>query len=86
MSPSPVVDLNRAVAVAMREGPQAGLVALDASDADALRGYHLFPAARADLLRRLGRASEAATAYQTALELTANERERAFLRRRLADL
>lgn len=86
VSPSPVVDLNRAVAVAMRDGPAAGLVALDALDADALRGYHLFPAARADLFRRLGQASEAATAYQKALELTANERERAFLRRRLADL
>ncbi|WP_026184417.1 RNA polymerase sigma factor [Salinispora vitiensis] len=86
VSPSPVVDLNRAVAVAMRDGPAAGLVALDALDAEPLRGYHLFPAARADLFRRLGRASEAATAYQTALELTANERERAFLRRRLADL
>jgi RNA polymerase sigma-70 factor, ECF subfamily len=86
VSPSPVVELNRAVAVAMRDGPQAGLEALDALDAGALPGYHLLPAARADLLRRLGRTAEAATAYQAALELVGNERERAFLHRRLADL
>ncbi|MFJ6831037.1 RNA polymerase sigma factor [Streptomyces sp. NPDC091209] len=86
MSPSPVVALNRAVAVAMRDGPEAGLVALDALDADALRGYHPLPAARADLLRRLGRTSEAAAAYRAALELVDNERERGFLRRRLAGL
>ena len=86
VSPSPVVELNRAVAVAMRDGPEAGLAALDALDADALRGYHLLPAARADLLRRLGRTTEAATAYRAALELVGNERERAFLHRRLADL
>lgn len=86
ISPSPVVELNRAMAVAMRDGPLAGLAALDALDADALRGYHPFPAARASLLRRLGRTAEAATAYRAALELVANERERAFLRRRLADL
>ncbi|GAA1229522.1 RNA polymerase sigma factor [Kitasatospora nipponensis] len=86
VSPSPVVELNRAVAVAMRDGPQAGLAALDALDADALRDYHPFPAARADLLRRLGRTAEAAAAYRSALELVDNERERAFLRRRLADL
>jgi RNA polymerase sigma-70 factor (ECF subfamily) len=86
VSPSPVVELNRAVAVAMRDGPEAGLAALDALDADALRGYHLLPAARADLLRRLGRTTEAATAYRAALELVGNERERAFLYGRLADL
>ncbi|WP_019872168.1 RNA polymerase sigma factor [Salinispora oceanensis] len=86
VSPSPVVALNRAVAVAMRDGPEAGLVALGALDADALRGYHLFPAGASGPVRRLGRASEATTAYQTALELTVNERERAFLRGRLADL
>jgi RNA polymerase sigma-70 factor, ECF subfamily len=85
-SPSPVVELNRAVAVAMRDGPQAGLTALDALDADALRDYHLLPAARADLLRRVGRTTEAATAYRAALELAGNERERAFLHRRLGDL
>ncbi|HYZ54629.1 MAG TPA: DUF6596 domain-containing protein [Streptosporangiaceae bacterium] len=86
VSPSPVVELNRAVAVAMRDGPQAGLTALDALDANALRGYHLLPAARADLLRRLGRTAEAATAYRAALELAGNERERAFLHKRLANL
>ncbi|WP_405717500.1 RNA polymerase sigma factor [Streptomyces sp. NBC_01537] len=86
VSPSPVVELNRAVAVAMRDGPEAGLAALDALKADALRGYHPLPAARADLLRRLGRTAEAAAAYRAALELVDNERERAFLRRRLADL
>ena len=86
VSPSQVVELNRAVAVAMRDGPQAGLTALDALDANALRGYHLLPAARADLLRRLGRTAEAATAYRAALELAGNERERAFLHKRLANL
>jgi RNA polymerase sigma-70 factor (ECF subfamily) len=86
VSPSPVVELNRAVAVAMRDGPQAGLAALDALDANALRGYHPYPAARADLLRRLGRSTEAATAYRAALELVENERERAFLHKRLANL
>jgi RNA polymerase sigma-70 factor (ECF subfamily) len=86
VSTSPVVELNRAVAVAMRDGPQAGLDALDALNADALRGYHLLPAARADLLRRLGRTAEAATAYRAALELAGNERERAFLHKRLANL
>jgi RNA polymerase sigma-70 factor, ECF subfamily len=86
VSPSPVVELNRAVALAMRDGPQAGLAALDALDAPSLRSYHPYPAARADLLRRLGRTAEAAVAYQTALELADNERERAFLRRRLAEL
>ncbi len=86
VSPSPVVELNRAVAVAMRDGPQAGLQALDALDADALRDYHPLPAARADLLRRAGRTAEAATAYRAALELVRNERERAFLRGRLESL
>jgi RNA polymerase sigma-70 factor (ECF subfamily) len=86
VSPSPVVQLNRAVAVAMRDGPQAGLAALDALETDALRGYHPLPAARADLLRKLGRTTEAAAAYRAALELAGNERERAFLRRRLAQL
>ena len=86
LTPSPVVQLNRAVAVAMRDGPQAGLAALDALETGPLRGYHLLPTARADLLRKLGRTTEAATAYQAALELAANERERAHLRRRLAEL
>jgi RNA polymerase sigma-70 factor, ECF subfamily len=86
VSPSPVVQLNRAVAVAMRDGPEAGLAALDTLQDDALRGYHPLPAARADLLRKLGHATEAATAYRAALELAGNERERAFLRRRLSEL
>ncbi len=86
VSPSPVVELNRAVALAMRDGPEAGLAALDALDAPSLRGYHPYPAARADLLRRLGRTAEAAVAYRAALGLADNERERAFLRRRLAEL
>ena len=86
LTSSPVVQLNRAVAVAMRDGPQAGLAALDALETGPLRGYHLLPTARADLLRKLGRTTEAATVYQAALELAANERERAYLRRRLAEL
>jgi RNA polymerase sigma-70 factor (ECF subfamily) len=86
VSPSPVIELNRAVALAMRDGPQAGLTALDALDAPSLRNYHPYPAARADLLRRLGRTAEAVVAYRAALELADNERERAFLRRRLAGL
>jgi RNA polymerase sigma-70 factor (ECF subfamily) len=86
VSPSPVVQLNRAVAVAMRDGPEAGLAALDAIEAGTLSGYHLLPAARADLLRRLGRVAEAGAAYRAALDLVGNERERAFLRQRLADL
>jgi RNA polymerase sigma-70 factor, ECF subfamily len=86
VSPSPVVELNRAVAVAMRHGPEAGLAALDALDADALSDYHPLPAARADLLCKLGRTEEAALAYLTALKLAKNDRERAFLRRRLAEL
>ena len=86
LSPSPVVQLNRAVAAAMRDGPAADLAALDALETGPLRGYHLLPTARADLLRKLGRTAEAATAYQAALELAANERERAHLRRRLAEL
>jgi RNA polymerase sigma-70 factor, ECF subfamily len=87
VAPSPLVRLNRAVAVAMRDGPAAGLALLEELAADdRLRGYHLFPAARADLLRRLGRAADAAVAYREALELVGNEPERAYLRRRLAEV
>ncbi|MGX7676620.1 RNA polymerase sigma factor [Plantactinospora sp. DSM 117369] len=87
VAPSPLVALNRAVAVALRDGPAAGLPLLDALDADGrLAGYHLLPAARADLLRRLGRTGEATTAYRRALELVGTEPERAFLRRRLAEV
>jgi RNA polymerase sigma-70 factor (ECF subfamily) len=78
--PSPVVELNRAVAVAMADGPGAGLELLDDLPLD---GYHLYHAARADLLRRLGRPAEARAAYRRAHELATNERERAFLSRRL---
>ncbi|WP_448627631.1 RNA polymerase sigma factor [Geodermatophilus sp. URMC 64] len=81
LTPTPVVALHRAVAVAEVEGPAAGLALVDALD---LPGYHLVPAVRADLLRRLGRDAEAAQAYETALEQTTNEAERAFLARRLA--
>jgi RNA polymerase sigma-70 factor, ECF subfamily len=84
---SPLVELNRAVAVAMRDGPAAGLSLLDQLAADPrLAGYHLLPAARADLLRRLGRYGEAAGAYRCDLELVGNEPERAFLERRLSAL
>ncbi|HEY2949544.1 MAG TPA: DUF6596 domain-containing protein [Micromonosporaceae bacterium] len=87
VAPSPLVDLNRAVAVAMVDGPEAGLALLDELGAEPrLAGYHLLPAARADLLRRLGRRAEAARAYRQALDLVGNEPEREFLRRRLADL
>ena len=86
MVPSPVVELNRAVAVAMADGPEAGLVLVEALDASgALSGYRLLPATRADLLRRLDRRSEAAAAYRAALELTATDAERRYLTRRLAE-
>jgi RNA polymerase sigma-70 factor (ECF subfamily) len=84
VAPSPVVDLNRAVAIGLAEGPAAGLAAIDAIDASALPGYHLLPAARADFLRRLGRWAEAATHYRTALGLVDNAREQSFLAARLA--
>jgi RNA polymerase sigma-70 factor (ECF subfamily) len=87
MTPSPVVELNRAVAVAMAEGPAAGLVLVDALAASgALPGYHLLPATRADLLRRLGRSDEAAADYRRALELTSAGAEQDYLRRRLAEV
>jgi RNA polymerase sigma-70 factor (ECF subfamily) len=81
VEPSPVVALNRAVAVAETDGPAAALALVDALE---LPGYHLFHAIRADLLRRLDREAEAATAYERAVELCANGAERDFLRRRLA--
>ncbi|MGH3243255.1 MAG: RNA polymerase sigma factor [Spirillospora sp.] len=85
MTPSPVVRLNRAVAVAMADGPQAGL-ALVQELADDLDGYHLLPATRADLLRRLGRTAEAAAAYREALALARTTPDRRYLTRRLNDL
>jgi RNA polymerase sigma-70 factor (ECF subfamily) len=87
LEPSPVVALNRAVAVAMRDGPAAGLALVDALlAADSLRGYHLAHAARADLCRRLGRLEEARAAYREALALARQEPERRFLARRLAEV
>jgi RNA polymerase sigma-70 factor, ECF subfamily len=81
--PSPVVELNRAAAIAMSEGFEKGLALIDAID---LPGYHWLHAARADLLRRLGRKSEAADAYRQALSLVQNEAERRFLARRLEEV
>ena len=87
LSPSPVVELNRAVAIAMRDGPAAGLALVDALLAGAeLRDYHLAHAARADLCRRLGRGAEARDSYRRALALTGQGPERRFLERRLAEL
>ena len=85
VAPSPVVDLNRAAAIGMAEGPAAGLAALDRIDVAPLRAYHLLPAARAEFLRRLGRRAEAAAEYRAALGLVDNTRERAFLAARLAE-
>jgi RNA polymerase sigma-70 factor (ECF subfamily) len=87
LAPSPVVELNRAVAVAMTRGPAAGLAIVDGLVADGtLADYHLLHAARADLLRRLDRRSEAAEAYRRAAALTATRAEQAFLGRRLAEV
>jgi RNA polymerase sigma-70 factor (ECF subfamily) len=87
LEPSPVVELNRAVALAMRDGPAAGLAAVDAILARGeLADYHLAHAVRADLCRRLGRADEARAAYRRALALTRQAPERRFLERRLAAL
>jgi RNA polymerase sigma-70 factor (ECF subfamily) len=85
--PSAVVELNRAVAVAMAEGPAAGLALIEAlEETGALADYYLLPATRADLLRRLGRAPEAAASYREALALVATDAERRFLTRRLAEV
>jgi RNA polymerase sigma-70 factor, ECF subfamily len=83
--PSPVVSLNRAVAVAMVDGPQSALGLIDEL-ADDLDSYHLLHAARADLLRRMGTFAEAAAAYQRALSLVSNDSERRFLERRLREV
>jgi RNA polymerase sigma-70 factor, ECF subfamily len=86
IAPSPVVELNRAVAVGMAQGPEAGLDLLAAlAETGALAGYHLLPAARADMLRRLGRQAEAADAYAEALALAGTEAERRYLGRRRAE-
>jgi RNA polymerase sigma-70 factor (ECF subfamily) len=87
VEPSPVVELNRAVAVAMRDGPESGLALIDAILARGeLTDYRLAHAARADLCRRLGRTAEARASYERALALTRQEPERRFLERRLAQL
>jgi RNA polymerase sigma-70 factor (ECF subfamily) len=87
IAPTPVVLLNRAVAVAMADGPAAGLALVDELEqAGALSDYYLLPAARADLLRRLKRHDEAAAAYHRALELAPTEPEQRYLRRRLSEL
>jgi RNA polymerase sigma-70 factor (ECF subfamily) len=87
VSPSPVVDLNRAVAVAMSQGPEAGLVIMAGLAASGdLDGYYLLPAAQADLLRRLGRRTEAAGYYREALALAPSEVEQRYLERRLKEI
>jgi RNA polymerase sigma-70 factor (ECF subfamily) len=90
--PSPIVELNRAVAIAMRDGPEAGLRLIDGLLSEQSRsrgdlaGYHLTYSAKADLLRRLGRKAEAAAAYRQALDLTRQDPERRFLEQRLFEL
>ena len=86
VAPSPIVSLNRAVALAMVEGPAAGLEAIDEIDASPeLKGYFLLPATRADLLRKLGRHSEAEAAYRSAMNSICTDPERRFLAQRLAE-
>ncbi|HEU0184290.1 MAG TPA: RNA polymerase sigma factor [Blastocatellia bacterium] len=85
LDPSPIVSLNRAVAVAMVHGPQSALALIDSLAGD-LDDYHLLHAARADLLRRMGSAAEAAKSYRRALALVTNESERRFLERRLREV
>src|SRR5215475_1082297 len=86
LDPSPIVSLNRAVAVAMVEGPETGLALIDAlAESGDLDNYHLLHAARADMLRRIGSAAEAVKSYERALALVSNESERRFLERRLRE-
>ena len=84
--PSPVVELNRAVAVAMRDGPEAGLTLVEPLAEGELKQYRLAHATKADLLRRLGRNDEAKAAYERALELTEQVAERKFIEGRIAEL
>jgi RNA polymerase sigma-70 factor (ECF subfamily) len=87
IQPSPVVELNRAVAIAMRDGPEAGLTQIDAVlEHGELANYYLAHSARADMCRRLGRAAEARTSYEKALALTQQEPERQFLQERIRQL
>jgi RNA polymerase sigma-70 factor (ECF subfamily) len=85
LQPSPIVALNRAAAVAMANGPQAGLALMDEL-ASELDNYHLLHAARADLLRRAGSPGEAAQSYERALAIVTNDTERRFLERRLREV
>jgi len=83
---SPVIELNRAVAVGMSDGPQAALCIVDRIAGEgALRAYHLLPTVRGDLLQKLGRHSEARAAFEEAAALTANTREREMLKRRATE-
>ena len=86
MSPSAVIALNRAVAVSMAEGPDAGLALIELIAPDGLPDYHLLPAARGDMLRRLGRRSEAAAAYRAARDLAGTDAERRYLERRCREV
>ena len=87
MTPSPIVELNRAVAVAMAQGIEQGLLLIDRLGASGdLDGYYYYHSARADLLRRLGDSAQAAQAYQRALSLAGNRSEIAYLHRRLAEV
>jgi RNA polymerase sigma-70 factor (ECF subfamily) len=87
IQPSPVVELNRAVAIAMRDGPEVGLALIDAVLAHGeLSNYYLAHSARADMYRRLGRTAEARSSYEKALELTQQEAERRFLEERIRQL
>jgi RNA polymerase sigma-70 factor (ECF subfamily) len=87
IQPSPVVELNRAVAIAMRDGPEVGLALIDAVLAHGeLANYYLAHSARADMYRRLGRAAEARSSYEKALELTQQKPERRFLEERIRQL
>ena len=87
VQPSPVVQLNRAVAIAMRDGPEAGLAQIDAVlEHGELADYYLAHSARADMYRRLGRTAEARSAYEKALALTQQEPERQFLQGRIRQL
>jgi len=86
MSPSAVIALNRAVAVSMAEGPDAGLALIELIAPDGLPDYHLLPAARGDMLRRLGRRTEAAEAYRAARDLAGTDAERRYLERRCRDV
>ena len=85
LTPSPVVELNRAVAISMSEGPAAGLALVNAlADEPALKNYHLLPSVRGDLLERLGRRDEARAEFETAASMTRNEREKELLLRRIS--